>query len=172
MVFCQNVIKEGVMAIEDTFNGAKNVYTLYFAYQNMVAQEIGMERASALGTKMCEAMGAMQGKMSKEQAGIEEFDARTAYPLVKNFVESIGVSSKVIEESPQKVVDRGGRCPIYEAAQMMGLDGKAIETLVCCSGSIKFLDAMVKQLNPNLSVRIRKFRSSADDFCEEEIVLG
>jgi len=55
---------------------------------------------------------------------------------------------------------------------MMGMDAKTIENLVCRSGSIKLMDAMVKQLNPNLSVRIKKFRSSADDFCEEEIVLG
>lgn len=86
--------------------------TWYLAYQNTVAQEIGIERAVALGTKMCEAMGAMQGKMAKEQAGIEEFNAKTAYPLIKNSVEGIGISPEVIEESPQKVVARAYRCPI------------------------------------------------------------
>jgi hypothetical protein len=160
------------MAIEDTFNGAKNVFTLYFAYQNMVAQEIGIERANAIGAKVCESMGASIGKMIKEQAGIEKIDAKTAYSLIKPFIQGLGINSEVIEESPQRVVSGGGRCPAFEAAQMMGLDHKTIETMVCRPGSIKLMDAMVKQLNPDLSMQIRKFRSSADDFCEEEIVLG
>ena len=151
---------------------AENVFTLYFAYQNMVAQEIGIERANVIGTKMCESMGASIGKMIKEQAGIEKIDAKTAYSLIKPFIQGLGINSEVIEESPQRVVSKGGRCPAFEAAQMMGLDPQTIETLVCRQGSIKLMDAMVKQLNPDLSMQISKFRSSADDFCEEEIVLG
>jgi uncharacterized FlaG/YvyC family protein len=46
------------MAIEDVFNGAKTALTLFDAYTNTVAQEIGMERAVSLMTKMCENMGA------------------------------------------------------------------------------------------------------------------
>ena len=53
------------MATEDTFSGAKNAFAYYFAYLNTVGQEIGMERAVALQSKMCEAMGAAQGKMIK-----------------------------------------------------------------------------------------------------------
>ena len=66
------------MAIEDTFNGAKVAYTFFFAYLNTVAQEIGMDQALALLTKMAEAMGARQGKMIKEQAGVQECDAKAA----------------------------------------------------------------------------------------------
>jgi hypothetical protein len=33
------------------------------------------------------------------------------------------------------------------------------------------MGATAKQLNPNLSFRVTKFRSTPDDFCEEEIVL-
>lgn len=159
------------MAIEDVFNGAKAVSAFYHAYLNTVAQEIGMERALALHTKMCETMGAKQGKMMKEQAGIKEFDAKTAWSLTKTVPESIGISPEVVEESPQRVVYKESKCPIYEAAQMLGLDAKAIETL-CHSGPERLMDTAVKQLNPNLSHRVRKFRSAPDDFCESEIVLG
>jgi hypothetical protein len=159
------------MAIEDVFNGAKSAFTFYFAYLNTVAQEIGMERALALHTKMCEAMGAMQGKMMKEQAAIEEFDAKAAYSLTKSVPESIGISMEVVEESPQRVAFKTGRCPIYEAAQMVGLDAKTIEA-ICRAGALRFMDTAAKQLNPNLGHQLRKLRSAADDFCEEEIVLG
>jgi len=160
------------MAIEDTFNGAKNAYIYYFAYLNTVAQEVGMEQAVALQTKMCEAMGATQGKLMKEQAGIEEFDVKAAVSLAQNFMEeSLGISSEVIEESPQKGVFKVGRCPLYEAAQVLGLDAETIQAL-CRAGALRFTDTMVKQFTPNLSYQLREFRSAADDFCEEEIVLG
>lgn len=159
------------MAIEDTFNGAKNAYTGFFAYLNTVAREIGKERAVALQTKTDEAMGAKTGKTIKEQAGVEEFDAKTAASLANNFTEGFGVILEVVEESPQKVVIHVGKCPLYEAAQVLGMDAETIEA-GCRAGALKFLDTMVKQLNPNLNYRLRKFRSAADDFCEEEIVLG
>jgi len=160
------------MATEDKFDGAKKVFTMFFAYLNTVAQEIGMEQAAALDTKVDETMGTAQGKMIKEQAGIEEIDVKAATLMAINSIrEDFGIISEVIEESPQRAVTRCARCPVYEAAQTAGLDAETIETL-CRTGSIRYMDAMVKQLNPNLSYQLRKFRSAADDFCEEEILLG
>ena len=159
------------MAIEDTFNGAKMAYTSFFAYFNTVAKEIGMERALALITKTDEATGAEAGKMIKEEAGVEELDAKAAASLANNFTEGLGIIEEAVEESPQKVVINVGRCPLYEAAQEVGLDTETIETL-CRAGALRFMDTMVKQLNPNLSYQLIKFRSAADDFCEEAIVLG
>ena len=60
------------MSREDTFNGATAGLMHKYAYMNTVAQEIGWDRARALYTKMGEEMGAVQGKMIKEQAGVEE----------------------------------------------------------------------------------------------------
>jgi hypothetical protein len=160
------------MAVEDKFSGAKNTFTLFFAYLNAVAQEIGMEQAAALSTKVDEAMGAAQGKMIKEQAGIEQFDAKAAALLARNAIEEgFGITSEVTEESPQRVAFKIGRCPVFEAAEAAGLDVKNIEAL-CHDGPLKYMNAMVKQLNPNLSYQLRKFRSGADDYCEEAIALS
>ncbi len=155
------------MTIEDVFNGAMTAFIFFDAYFNTVAEEIGMKRALDLLTKMCETMGAIQGKMMKEQSDIKEFDAQTAYSLVQSTPGSLGISAEVVEESPHKVVSRGGRCPIFEAAQIMGMDA---ETL-CRRGSMVFMDAVAKQLNPNLSYVCTKFRSASDDFCEEALIL-
>jgi len=160
------------MAVEDTFNGAKTALIMLQAYINTVAQGIGNEQPLALNTKMNEAMGAGQGKMIKEQAGIEEFDAKAAHQLLWNTIENgYGILSEVIEESPQRVEFNVGRCPVYEAAQELGMDAEAIEA-DCRAGSIRFMEAMAKELNPNLSYQLRKFRSAADDYCEEAIVLA
>jgi len=160
------------MAIENTFNGAKNALTLMQAYFLAVAQEIGLEQAVALDTKVCEAMGSAQGKMMKEQAGMKEIDAKSAASMASDSIrEGFGITSEVIEESTQKVVVRCLRCPVYEANQMVGIDTEAMETQ-CRASSIKYMDAMVKQLNPNLSYKLRKFRSGPEDFCKEEILLS
>jgi hypothetical protein len=159
------------MTVEDTFNGAKNGYLILHAYTNTVAQAIGMEQALALATKMSETMGAEEGMMYKEQAGIEEYDTKEAYQGLSTSIEGVGILSEVIEESPQKIMFKVGRCPIYEAAQALGMDTKAIEAN-CRGSSIRFMEAMAKELNPNLSYQLIKFRSAADDYCEEAVVLG
>lgn len=157
------------MGMEDVFNGAKSAMTFYDAYLKTVAEEIGMDQALSLHKKMFETMGAMQGEMIKKQAGTEEIDTKAALSLAKSAPESLGISMEVIEESPQKISFKVRKCPIYEAAQMMGVDAETIETL-CRNGPVKFMDAMTKQLDPNLSYKLQRFRSGPDDFCEEVIV--
>ena len=71
------------MGVEDVLKGARNGYAYFFAYLGMVAQEMGMEKAIDLFTKMCKTMGAVQGKMVKEQADVGECDAKVAKSLVE-----------------------------------------------------------------------------------------
>jgi len=159
------------MAIEDAFNGAKNAFTFYGAYLNTVAQEIGMERALALHTKMLETMGAMQGKMMKAQAGTEEVDAKAAWSVVKAVPGSLGLVFEVLEERPTTVRMKCRQCSLYEGWQMAGLDAKTRESM-CRAGPLRFMDTAVKQLNPKLSYQLAKYRPASDGFCEEQIVLG
>lgn len=159
------------MSMEDALNAAKNAFAFYGAYLNTVAQEIGLERALALNTKMLETMGAMQGKMVKEQARIEEADAKAAHSLTKGIPGSLGLAFEVLEESPTTVRLKCARCSVCEGWQMAGMDDKTRET-VCRTGPIRFMDAAVKQLNPRLSYQLAKYRSALDDFCEEQIVLA
>ena len=157
------------MGMDDVFNGAKAALTFYDAYLKTVAEEIGMDKAVSLHEKMFETMGEMQGQMIKEKAGTEEIDTKAALSLAKDVPASLGISMEVLEESPKKISFKASKCPIYEAAQMMGVDPETIETL-CRKGPVKFMDTMTKQLNPNLSYQLQRFRSGPDDFCEETIV--
>ena len=159
------------MGTKDAFAGAKTGFTFLDAFVVAVAQEIGMERTLSIMTKMSENLGTMQGKMIKQQTGAKEIDAKAAWAMLKPTVEDIVLSFQVIEESPKRVVIKAGRCAVYEAAQALGIDAKSIEA-VCRAGGNRFDDSLVKQLNPNLSFRLNKFRSAVDDFCEEEVVQG
>jgi hypothetical protein len=156
------------LAIEDRYNGATSAMTFMNAYIKTVAEEIGMDRAVSLLTRMCESMGAMQGKILKEKAGAEEFDIKAAWSLVKTVPEAIGIGAEVIKESPKEIVVKTGRCPLYSAGQMLGMDNATIETM-CRSGAARLMDTITKELNPDFSYELRKFRSGEEDFCEEAI---
>lgn len=54
---------------------------------------------------------------------------------------------------------------------MLGLDNKTMETM-CRGGPARLMDTISKQINPNLTYQLRKFRSGAEDCCEEAIVEG
>ena len=113
------------MAIEDTFNGAKNAFVFHQAFVNTVAEDIGIERVTALTTKMGEALGVVQGGMAKaqaEQAGMKDFDATAAHLVCNQPVAGLGITTEVTEQGAQEVVYQVGRCPIFEAAQLMGQD--------------------------------------------------
>jgi hypothetical protein len=160
------------MANTEILHGATNAFAFFFAYLNTVGQEIGMDRAIALDTTMCEMMGAAQGQAIKAQAGLDEIDLATAASLAgRSIEEGLGISSEVIEESAGRITSRVGRCPIYEAAQAVGMDGATIEA-VCRASAIRYMDTMVKQWNPSLSYRLDEFRSAADGHCIEEVVLS
>jgi hypothetical protein len=136
------------MAVEDTFNGAKSGLTFLNAYINTVAEAIGEEQAHAWETTTCQALGTTQGMMIKDQIGVDKFDLKTSSKVLQNLIEEgFGIRSEVIEETPQTIKINVGRCPVYESMQALGMDGKAIEAS-CRGGSLGFMDAVAKQLNP------------------------
>ena len=158
------------MSPGEALNAATRAFTMFNAYVQAVGQEIGQERAVGLVSKTFENMGVQQTRMMKQQSGIEEFDAKTAFSLLSNVPKTIGIQMEFVEESPQKVVAKSRKCPIYEAAHAMGIDHATIEHM-CRSGPGRFMDVAARQLNPGLSYRLKKFKSGPDDFCEEEMVL-
>lgn len=157
------------MGSEDAFNAAKSVTSMSGVFFNAVAQEVGMERALALLSKSDEIVGSMTGKMMKEQMGIEELDVKTTSSLMKEMSEGLGFSPE-IEESPTTVLVKNFKCPFYEGLQGAGFDHGTIEAF-CRNGPAVMMSALFEQLDPKASYRFKKFRSSPDDFCEEEIVL-
>lgn len=159
------------MAVQDTFNGAKSGLTFMQAYLSMVGQEIGMEKALALDVKTSQMLGKAQGMMIKAQAGVEEVDIKTGEKMLSALIEEgFGITSEVNDESSNMINCKVGRCPVYESAEMIGMDNKAIEA-GCRAGAITFMDSVAKQLNPKLSYKLTKFRSSADGCCEESVVM-
>jgi hypothetical protein len=158
------------MADKNTYNITRNTLVQFYGFVNVVARDIGWERVLGLLKKMAEGGGTFQGMQMKEKAPDKAFDIRTASQWVETALKENEIPYK-LEETPQNAVFKVTKCSNYEAARMAMMDDKTIET-ICKACNIKFQDALFKQLNPKLSARVKKFRSTPpDDFCEEEIVL-
>jgi hypothetical protein len=163
--------KEDSMSYEDKLKAATNVFTLHYAYINGVAREIGIDKAEAIDTDTCRMMGSARGKIIKEKANLDQFTTEAAAQAArKSIEEDFGIISKPVEESPNRVVVKCERCPVYDGASAVGMDPDWIEAQ-CRKAPIGYMDALVKELNPKLSYRLRKHRTSAEGTCEEEIVL-
>ena len=135
-----------------------------------MVKEIGEDKAYSMIEKSCQNMGALQGKMSKSQARrekIKEMNPSNVAFLASDAIKGFGIASEILKESDEKVSIKVKRCPVYEAAKMMGLDPEPL----CRSSSLPFMDSLVKELNPNLQYKLEKFRIGQDDFCEESISL-
>jgi len=135
-----------------------------------VVKDIGEDKTYDMIETTCKSMGSLQGKMLKSQARrekIKEMTPKNASLLGSEAIKGFGIETEILKESDEKVSIKVGKCPVYEASKMMGLDPESL----CRRSAIPFMNCLVKELNPNLQYELEKFRAGQDDFCEESIVL-
>ena len=106
----------------------------------------------------------------KDRTGTHYVDALTAARLLAELVGVVGFEPEVVEESPNRVLLKPGRCPIYEAGRALGMDHSAIEAS-CRTRTLPRMDRAAKELNPRLRYRLVKFRAGPDDSCVEEVLM-
>ena len=128
-----------------------------------------MERACALYAKASETLGVGMGLMMKDQMGITELDPKTAIKVAEEIGKKFGLGLQA-EETPTSVLLKFGRCPVFAANQTAGIDNETKEVM-CENGPVRYMDILFKQLDPNVSIRLKKFRESLDDFCVKEVLF-
>jgi serine/threonine-protein kinase len=106
----------------------------------------------------------------KDGLGTERADAKTTSRLLAELIRPLGFKPEVLEASPNRVLLKPGRCPIYEAGRALGMEHSAIEAW-CRTRPLRLTDQAVKELNPRLRYRLLQFREGPDDSCVEEILL-
>jgi hypothetical protein len=160
------------MSQQDAFNAATFSYTGLFAIFGALAQQMGFDSVMELDANVFQQLGQMQGQMFREQAGIEgDVDAQMAFSILRGVVDTLGIDYKLVEETPSRVAIEVGHCPIHEGAKTVGWEPDMIAAS-CNAGSMHFLDAAAKQLNPKLTWRLVKFRGDDCQGCIEELVLS
>ena len=138
------------------------------AFVNTVAADIGVERATALTTKMGEASGCCAGWAGESagRAGRHEGLRRNSgtpgmQPVRRRpWHHHRGHGARRSRSCSTQV----GRCPVFEAARLHGPRYSKPARAGCRAGAIKFMDTVVKQLNPNLRYELRKYRSAPGGF--------
>jgi len=154
---------------EKAFDATKSVMGMFGAFFKAVAQEIGMDRAFGLLSETFDGLGAMAGKMTKEQMGLEKLDVDTASSIYNGICEVYGISPE-IEKSPTKAVFRCSKCSFYEGLQSAGIDHETNRSF-CNKGLAVMVNSLVENLDPTAVYNFTKFRSEPYDFCEEEIII-
>ncbi|MCJ7548928.1 MAG: L-2-amino-thiazoline-4-carboxylic acid hydrolase [Anaerolineae bacterium] len=160
------------MSQQDAFKAATFSYSGLFAIFGALAQQTGFESVMELDANVFRQLGQVQGQMFRDQAGIDgDVDAQMAFGILRGVVDTLGIDYKVLEETPSRVAIEVGPCPIHEAAKAVGWEHDMIAAS-CNAGSMHFLDAAAKQLNPKLTWRLVKFRGDDCQGCVEELVLS
>jgi len=106
----------------------------------------------------------------KDRIGTHPVDAKTAVTLLMEVVGVVGLAPELLEQGPNRVVLKPGRCPIYEAGRTLGLDHSAIESL-CRTRILPRMDRAIRELNPELRTELIRFRTGRDDSCIEGVFL-
>jgi hypothetical protein len=160
------------MKNDDVRRGATSAFTMVHAYVLRAAEELGVEKALAMDAEVGRRLGAARGRSLKERMPGKEFDiAQVREMLAASIKEDFGIHSEMVGERPGEIVVRCGRCPVYDAAAALGMDGATIEA-GCRASAIGYMDALAAELNPRARYELRRFRNAAEDPCEEAIVLA
>ena len=102
--------------------------------------------------------------------GDVEYDIKALVTILKKGNMSIGIDCQMVE-TPNSLLLKNSRCPMYDGYRMGGLDDKTAETL-CQVGAPAKLWTTLKQLNPAVIYTLNYYRAKPDERCEEEVKLG
>jgi hypothetical protein len=155
------------MSREETYEATKRVYALYAAFFGAVAREIGLERALALHTLAHEEQGVASGELLKQRIG-EKPEIGTLGSVLRASNLSIGIDCQLGTADSSSAVFRNSQCPMYDGYRMGGLDEETAEAL-CQRGAAAKLGTMLRQLDPRIAYRLKRYRARPDGTCEEEI---
>lgn len=159
------------MLREEVYQATKKVFGLYGAFFDLVAREMGMEKAIALHIEAHERLGITAGKLIQEKLGKGKPDLQRLGNILQESNLGIGIESEMTGVTPTSIVFRNLRCPLYDGYRMGGLDDKKAETL-CQRGAPAKLGSTLRLLNPDTKYHLQSYRTKPDEPCEEVIGLA
>ena len=148
----------------DPFAATRDMLVLFYSYVAEVGKEIGTEKALELAKNLSERSGSQVGEMLKKQ--VEGDDCKAAWDLMQILNKNIPRPIEVIEETPQKISMKIGKCPMADASKIVGLP----VDMMCQNIFLPMTEAAVKAINPNMRAGV-KCRTSPKEPCEEWFFL-
>jgi hypothetical protein len=158
------------MLREEVYQATKKIFGLYGAFFDLVAQQIGIEKALDLHIKAHERLGITAGKLLKDKLGKERPDLQELGNILRESNLGIGIESEVADMNPTSIVFSNLKCPLYDGYRLGGLDDKTAETL-CQQGAPAKLGSTLMYLNPDIKYHLQYYRTKPDEPCKEIIEL-
>ncbi len=146
------------MGSEEVFTTAMNWAKMYGDFLKEVVAEMGLPRTIALHRKHGENSGAMFVSELKKMVG---FDLEALGMMIEQAYKPLGMINFEIEATPNSLVAKNGKCPIYEGFKMAGLDDETIEKL--CTSREGALQAAITEVFPE--VKASGTRNKPDGYC-------
>ena len=156
------------MLREEVYQATKKIFGLYGAFFDLVAQQIGIEKALDLHIKAHERLGITAGKLLKDKLGKERPDLQELGNILRESNLGIGIESEVADMNPTSIVFSNLKCPLYDGYRLGGLDDKTAETL-CQRGAPAKLGSTLMYLNPDIKYHLQYYRTKPDEPCKEVI---
>lgn len=155
-----------------TLQGATTLMFHLGVYDQLLHRELGPERATALQREIMLSLAQAQAGMIREQTGIQDFDLEAIHSVIPQFMkETTGTVFELTEKTPTRFSYHVGRCVMYESSLMLGMEPHAIQAR-CSATATAYVDALLRELNPNARLEVHQFRQSADQPCVESIVIS
>jgi hypothetical protein len=133
----------------------------HLRYVKEVGEKIGLDEALKVLAKTQWEQGRNWFKVNKDKLDIDKDDAIAGLVLLKRAIKTLvpvvqdPENYKVVEESPRKsILKVSGWSPILEASEQVRLDNKDVYTHY----ALPYFEAMIKTLNPKLSLKLTKIR--------------
>jgi len=146
------------MTRDEVFTAAMIWAKMYCDFLKEVVAEIGLPRTIELHKKHGEISGEMYvNAMQKQRA----FDPEALAAFMKPGYEQMGVINMEIEATPDSLVLKNGRCPVYDGFKMAGLDDGTIEQMcIIREGAVM---AAITEAFPE--VKASHIRDKPDGYC-------
>jgi len=152
---------------ECAFNAAKLMSSKLAAYVIAVASRYGEQEAFDLLFSTFDQYGRRMGNTLKQQLEGKEAGVQDIYNVVAPMFMAQGFEPEKVEENAKTIIVKIPRCPLYEGCQEAGVPGE--EFCQCLARPL--MNAIVKAINPKAQHRFLKFRTSAEDYCIERLVI-
>jgi hypothetical protein len=158
-----------IMESEEIYFATRKVFATYAAFFVEVASTVGIEKALTLHERVHERLGMGLAQLLSGPCH-PQCELETLRELLVQNNRSLGMTSEVLESTPDLAVIKNDRCPMFDGYWMGGADEQTAR-LLCEHGCTVKLSTALGAMNPHIEHRVASYRASSEDACLEEIRL-
>jgi predicted ArsR family transcriptional regulator len=159
------------MAPEKITPGVQRAYAVLFTYIIAIVEEVGTEKAFSVLSKVVEERGKADGKALIKRLGINRGDLEAGLAVYSAFLSDSGIVHEVLEKRKDRVLIKVDNCPIYNAYFSLGVACDWLVEVMCKEMTLPLITNILKQVHPRLRPSIKRFRSSREGYCLEELII-